>query len=68
MASQAAKTPLEPPTRGWRFWAIFSSLCVANTIIALEGTITVTAMPFIAADLNAGKDYIWFLNAYLLTL
>ncbi|KAK0726902.1 major facilitator superfamily domain-containing protein [Lasiosphaeria miniovina] len=52
---------------GWKFWMVFPPLCVATLLIALESTVTSTALPEIAAALNSGDNYVWFLNGYLLT-
>jgi hypothetical protein len=54
--------------RTWKFWAIFPPLCIANLLMALESTVTSTSLPVITADLHAGNNYVWFLNAYLVTL
>ncbi|KAL4902608.1 major facilitator superfamily domain-containing protein [Aspergillus multicolor] len=50
-ASQPQAT--QPLARSWRFWAIFPPLCVAALLPAL--------------DLNAGAEYTWFIDGYLLT-
>jgi hypothetical protein len=52
----------------WKFWAIFPPLCIANLLMALESTVTSTSLPIITADLHAGNNYVWFLNAFLVTL
>ncbi len=57
----------EPAAKGWRFWAIFPPLCLSSLLVALESTVTSTALPMITADLNSGDNYVWFLNGYLLT-
>ncbi|KAI1170328.1 MFS general substrate transporter [Nemania sp. FL0916] len=69
-AHSGAPPKLEQPAaagRGWRFWIVFLPLCVAALLTALESTILSTALPLIAADLEAGDNYVWFANAYLLT-
>lgn len=52
--------------KGLKFWLIFPPLCVATILVALESTIVSTALPTIAAVLNAGNNYTWYANAYLL--
>jgi MFS family permease len=37
-------------------------------LIALDATITSTALPTIIADLDGGDLYIWVINSYLLTM
>ena len=54
-------------SRGWRFWAIFPPICLATLLIALESTVTTASLPKIAADLDAGDNYVWIMNGYLLT-
>lgn len=46
---------------------IFPPLCIATLLVALESTVTSTALPRISAVLHAGDEYPWYLNAYLLT-
>lgn len=53
--------------KGWRFWAIYISLCGLILLAAVESTVTSTALPFIADELHAGKDYVWFVNSFFLT-
>ncbi|KAK3365580.1 major facilitator superfamily protein [Lasiosphaeria ovina] len=57
----------QPAAKGWKFWMVFPPLCVATLLMALESTVTSTALPEIAAALNSGDNYVWFLNGYLLT-
>jgi hypothetical protein len=61
------KTTATPKRYSWRFWAVFVSLSVTGLLAAVEGTVTSTALPTIAKDLEAGEQYIWFVNAYFLT-
>ncbi|KAI1735346.1 major facilitator superfamily domain-containing protein [Xylaria scruposa] len=64
----AESIPQQPPCyRGWRFWLVFLPLCVASLLTALESTILSTAMPLITSDLQAGDNYVWFPNAFLVT-
>lgn len=53
--------------RGWRFWAIFTGLCVTSLLAAVDGTITSTALPTIVYDLKADELYVWFVNAFYLS-
>lgn len=53
--------------KGWRFWAIFPALMLVSLLVAVESTVTSTALPTIVHELNAGHLYIWFVNAYFLT-
>lgn len=55
------------PSRGWRFWAVFPPICLATLLIALESTVTTASLPKIASDLDAGDNYVWIMNGYLLT-
>ncbi len=57
----------QPAAKGWKFWAVFPPLCIATLLMALESTVTSTALPMITADLGSGDNYVWFLNGYLLT-
>lgn len=57
----------QPSAKGWRFWAIFPPLVIATLLMALESTVTATALPKITEELNAGENYVWFMNGYLLT-
>lgn len=70
-AEQKPKPPpapaLQPAAKGWRFWAIFPPLCIAPLFFALESTVTSTSLPEITAALNAGPNWTWFLDGYLLT-
>ena len=55
------------PRKGRRFWAIFPPLCLSQFLIALETTIPTASLPKISSDLNAGDEWVWIVNAYLLT-
>lgn len=52
--------------RGWRFWTILGSLCVATLAAAIESTVISTALSSIVHDLDIGANYAWVANAYLL--
>ena len=54
-------------SRGWRFWAIFPPLCLGQFLIALEAAIPTASLPRITADLQSGDNWVWIVNAYLLT-
>ncbi|KUJ10081.1 putative multidrug resistance protein fnx1 [Mollisia scopiformis] len=68
MASAEKATP-EPasPNRGWRFWAIMTSMAVSSVLAGLDATAVSTAMPSIIHDLGTSQGYTWIANAYLLT-
>jgi hypothetical protein len=53
--------------KGWKFWAIFPPLCIGTLLVALESTVTSTALPMITSALDSGDNYVWFLNGFLLT-
>ncbi|KAI0966353.1 putative multidrug resistance protein fnx1 [Xylaria arbuscula] len=53
--------------RGWRFWAILTSMAVSSLLAGLDATAVSTAMPSIIHDLGASQGYVWIANAYLLT-
>lgn len=55
------------PRKGRRFWAIFPPLCLSQFLIALETTIPTASLPKISSDLNTGDEWVWIVNAYLLT-
>ncbi|KAE8387926.1 DNA repair protein RAD50 [Aspergillus alliaceus] len=54
-------------SKGWRFWAIYLSLSVSILLAAVESTVTSTALPFISDQLQAGEDFVWFVNSFFLT-
>lgn len=60
-----------PPSQGvkrdWRFWAIFVALATVVFLSSLEGSIVSTALPAITRAINAGENYVWIVNVYLLT-
>lgn len=57
----------ESAARGWKFWAIFTGLCIASLLAAVDGTVTSTALPTIVHDLEAEGLYVWFVNAFFLS-
>lgn len=52
---------------GVRFWAIFAALSFTNLLAGLEGSIAATALPSVVSDLQAGDNYVWIVNGYMLT-
>jgi hypothetical protein len=52
---------------GWRFWLIIVSLCAISLLTAVEGTVTATALPTIAHELDSRELYVWFVNAIFLS-
>jgi len=66
-AEPEAEPAIERPPKDSRFWMILVALCVTCLAQAAEGTITSTALPTIAADLNIGDEFVWVPNAFLLT-
>jgi MFS family permease len=77
-AASAAETPADveaeipAPKKGIWFWAIILAIILAisfaGLLIALDATITSTALPTIIADLDGCDLYIWVINSYLLTM
>lgn len=55
------------PRKGWRFWTVFPPLCLSQLLIALETSIPTASLPKISSDLDAGDNWVWIVNAYLLT-
>ncbi|KAG0156866.1 hypothetical protein PDIDSM_4048 [Penicillium digitatum] len=52
--------------KDWRFVAIFSALCMAAFLAALDTSIIATALPTIAAALHSETLYVWTITSYLL--
>jgi MFS transporter, DHA2 family, multidrug resistance protein len=62
-------TTQEDGLRGPRFVAAFTTLVIAIGMASLDSSIANTALPTIAADLNASPaDSVWVVNAYQLAL
>lgn len=57
-AAEALPVIDQPAVKGWKFWAIFPPLCIATLLIALESTVTSTALPTITAALDSGDNYV----------
>ncbi|KAI1738621.1 major facilitator superfamily domain-containing protein [Xylaria scruposa] len=53
--------------RGFRFWAIFGAILVTTLLVAVESTVTSTALPHIVRELDGRELYVWFVDAYFLT-
>ncbi|KAI0750018.1 major facilitator superfamily domain-containing protein [Daedaleopsis nitida] len=53
------------PKKGFRFWMIFLSICLALFLSALENSAVSTALPTIVSDLH-GDDFLWVGAAYAL--
>ncbi|KAI0536061.1 major facilitator superfamily domain-containing protein [Xylaria digitata] len=56
-----------PEQRGWRFWAVMTSMAVSSILVGLDATAVSTAMPSIINDAGTSQGYVWIANAYLLT-
>lgn len=57
-----------PAARGVHFWLAFIALAIAALLAAVETTIISSALPTIARDLGSGENYVWFVNAFMLTM
>lgn len=57
----------ENAMNGVSFWAIFAALSFTNLLAGLEGSIAATALPSVVSDLQAGDNYVWIVNGYMLT-
>jgi hypothetical protein len=65
---QADDTPQRDTTQyGWRFWMIILSLYFTSLLTGIEATVTTTALPSIARELNSRELYVWFVNALFLS-
>ncbi|KAH8895394.1 MFS general substrate transporter [Thozetella sp. PMI_491] len=51
----------------YRFWMVMLTLSFCILLASLEGTVVVTSLPYIVAELNLGSNYIWVTNVFLLT-
>lgn len=50
-----------------RLWGIIAGLCVINLLCALEGTVLITSLPSIAAELDLGDKFVWVNNVFSLS-
>ncbi|PYI02397.1 MFS general substrate transporter [Aspergillus sclerotiicarbonarius CBS 121057] len=68
-AEQYSEKESPPATtkKPFRFFAIIAALALSGLLIALEGTITSTALPTITADLGGADLYVWVVNGFYLT-
>ncbi|KAK8065229.1 hypothetical protein PG997_011976 [Apiospora hydei] len=69
-SSSNTDSPSSPPPKpgySWRFWVIFLALAITSLLVSVESTVVSTALPSIAGHLDAGENYVWFVNAYFLT-
>ncbi|KAM0805420.1 major facilitator superfamily domain-containing protein [Usnea florida] len=55
------------PSYTWRFWAKMAALGVKGVLVAIDGTVTSTALRSLIKDLQGGDLYIWVINGYFLT-
>jgi len=68
LEGQADDAPSRDTTHyGWRFWMIILSLCFTSLLTAIEATVTATALPSIARELDSRELYVWFVNALFLS-
>ncbi|KAK8108973.1 hypothetical protein PG984_014774 [Apiospora sp. TS-2023a] len=65
--AQQSKSETASAGRGWRFWAIMTSMAVASLLAGLDATAVSTAMPSMIHDLGTSQGYPWIANAYLVT-
>ncbi|KAK7191954.1 hypothetical protein DPSP01_013796 [Paraphaeosphaeria sporulosa] len=49
-----------------KFYLILFSLCITSLLVALEGTVTSTALPTIVRELGGGASYVWASSGYFL--
>lgn len=63
--SEAPTKGRASPKRGFRFWMIFLSICLALFLSALELTAVSTALPVIVNELE-GDNFVWVGAAYSL--
>ncbi|KAI1342224.1 major facilitator superfamily domain-containing protein [Xylariaceae sp. FL0016] len=67
LTTAAAQVGAQPTKKGFRFWAVFTSLCITALLMAMETTVVSTALPHIVHDLQSHELYVWFANAFFLT-
>ncbi|RWA08692.1 hypothetical protein EKO27_g6424 [Xylaria grammica] len=51
---------------GWRFWLIYVSLALITFAASVDNTIVFTALPAITREINAGSQYVWIANSYVI--
>ncbi|KAI0206555.1 major facilitator superfamily domain-containing protein [Astrocystis sublimbata] len=67
--SISTNTPASPPAfrPDWRFWLIYVSLALITFAASVDNTIVFTALPAIAKDIDAGSQYVWIANSYVIS-
>ncbi|BCS28401.1 MFS-type gliotoxin efflux transporter gliA [Aspergillus puulaauensis] len=65
--SPSAAVESEPKLTGLRLAAVFTVLCLAVFLVALDNTIIATAIPRITDEFQALEDVGWYGSSYLLT-
>ncbi|KAL3459735.1 MFS general substrate transporter [Aspergillus heterothallicus] len=65
--SGATEATNEPKLTGLRLGAVFTVLCLAVFLVALDNTIIATAIPRITDEFQALEDVGWYGSSYLLT-
>ncbi|KAJ8114180.1 hypothetical protein ONZ43_g4963 [Nemania bipapillata] len=63
IAAPASSPAFQPD---WRFWLIYVSLALITFAASVDNTIVFTALPAIARDINAGSQYVWIANSYVI--
>ncbi|KAF2809439.1 MFS general substrate transporter [Mytilinidion resinicola] len=58
--------PQQPTKYGMHFYLILFALSITNVLVALEGTVTSTALPTIVRALGGGSSYVWASSGYFL--
>lgn len=51
---------------GWRFWMVYTSLCLVMFLSALDSTVITIALPTISRSLDSNQ-YVWIVNTYSLS-
>ncbi|KAF2192167.1 MFS general substrate transporter [Zopfia rhizophila CBS 207.26] len=63
----AKEPPKEEQTKyGMKFYLIIVALSITSLLVALEGTVTSTALPTIVRALGGGSSYVWASTGYFL--
>ncbi|KAI0867433.1 major facilitator superfamily domain-containing protein [Hypoxylon argillaceum] len=66
--SLGTSTPTSSPAfqPDWRFWLIYLSLALITFAASVDNTIVFTALPAITREINAGSQYVWIANSYVI--
>ncbi|KAI0542843.1 major facilitator superfamily domain-containing protein [Xylaria digitata] len=66
--SPSTTTPTSSPAfqPDWRFWLIYLSLALITFAASVDNTIVFTALPAISREINAGSQYVWIANSYVI--